>query len=450
MSQYHTLNQIEKKKESLTSYRDKLKNNIDVSEHVSRFFNNYFDLAFQMLEYVQEYMRSNIANPGYRRFLNCFEDLHKLHNNLKTVENYIELEDNIKENYFNEYCRYLDDLLFVVDSLLSGYNSYYGSQFSPYTSGSEKVTSIITEIINKSLENNCICNFLDISSSINVDVTQCIRNNNNENLKYYVHRTTLNDYYSLKDIVYRFIAGVSDKCKISNNVFDVTYCRPKYQVYVENGASTSEKEYLKNLIKYTKTDGIMIFEINRSRLTKDICSLIAKYMYNINIITIDNNSPYLNILIVGNKRKEKYPDQNIYNRLRKLYNIKESIYDNEKVLGALKDLFRPEFLNRVDETIFFKALTLQQLSAIVDIQMNNLRNLLKEHNISFEITSDAKEFLATRGFNPVYGARPLKRVIRQLVENPLSKEFLSQKFIDGDCIKIDVVDDELKFVKNDK
>ena len=111
----------------------------------------------------------------------------------------------------------------------------------------------------------------------------------------------------------------------------------------------------------------------------------------------------------------------------------------------MRERFKPEFLNRVDETIFFKALTLQQLSAIVDIQMNNLRTLLKEHNISFEITEDAKEFLATRGFNPIYGARPLKRVIRQLVENPLSKEILAQRFTDGDCIKIDVQDDELVF-----
>ena len=119
----------------------------------------------------------------------------------------------------------------------------------------------------------------------------------------------------------------------------------------------------------------------------------------------------------------------------------------EKVNAIMREKFKPEFLNRVDETIFFKALTLQQLSAIVDIQMNHLRELLKEHNISFEITDDAKEFLATRGFNPIYGARPLKRVIRQLVENPLSKEILAQKFIDGDCIKVDVTDDELTFGK---
>ena len=119
----------------------------------------------------------------------------------------------------------------------------------------------------------------------------------------------------------------------------------------------------------------------------------------------------------------------------------------EKVMAVMRERFKPEFLNRVDETIFFKALTLQQLSAIVDIQMEHLRNLLKDKNITFEITDDAKEFLATRGFNPIYGARPLKRVIRQLVENPLSKLLLSQKFIDGDNIKIDVKNDELVFEK---
>ena len=119
----------------------------------------------------------------------------------------------------------------------------------------------------------------------------------------------------------------------------------------------------------------------------------------------------------------------------------------EKVNAVMRERFKPEFLNRVDETIFFKALTLGQLSAIVDIQMENLRNLLKEHNMSVEITEEAKELLATRGFNPIYGARPLKRVIRQLVENPLSKQILSQKFIDGDCIKIDVKDDEICFEK---
>ena len=119
----------------------------------------------------------------------------------------------------------------------------------------------------------------------------------------------------------------------------------------------------------------------------------------------------------------------------------------EKVMAVMRERFKPEFLNRVDETIFFKALSLQQLSAIVDIQMDHLRKLLAEQHITFEITEDAKELLARRGFNPIYGARPLKRVIRQMVENPLSKLLLSQKFIDGDNIKIDAKDDEIVFEK---
>lgn len=119
----------------------------------------------------------------------------------------------------------------------------------------------------------------------------------------------------------------------------------------------------------------------------------------------------------------------------------------EKVMDVLKLHFKPEFLNRVDETIFFKGLTLGQLSLIVDIQVQYLQNLLKEHEIELQITEEAREFLATRGFNPVYGARPLKRVIRQLVENPLSKLLLSQKFTRGDNLIVDVDNDEIKFVK---
>ena len=119
----------------------------------------------------------------------------------------------------------------------------------------------------------------------------------------------------------------------------------------------------------------------------------------------------------------------------------------EKVNAVMRERFKPEFLNRVDETIFFKGLTMAQLSSIVDIQVEHLRKLLADHNMTCEITEDAKELLARRGFNPIYGARPLKRVIRQMVENPLSKLILSRKYIDGDCIKIDSKDDEITFAK---
>ncbi len=119
----------------------------------------------------------------------------------------------------------------------------------------------------------------------------------------------------------------------------------------------------------------------------------------------------------------------------------------DKVMEVLRSRFKPEFLNRIDETIFFRALTLQQLSHIVDLQMEYLRRLLKDQEIELEITDDAKDLLATRGFNPVYGARPLKRIIRQMVENPLSKEILSQKFLRGDKLVIDVDNDEIVFKK---
>ena len=136
--------------------------------------------------------------------------------------------------------------------------------------------------------------------------------------------------------------------------------------------------------------------------------------------------------------------ENTLNSMVSQSNFEET---KEKVLDVLRSKFRPEFLNRIDETIFFKALNMQDLTQIVDIQMNYLRNLLKDQEIDFEITDDAKEFLATRGFNPVYGARQLKRVIRQLIENPLSKEILAQKFIRGDKVTIDVENDEIVFKK---
>ena len=135
------------------------------------------------------------------------------------------------------------------------------------------------------------------------------------------------------------------------------------------------------------------------------------------------------------------------NTLNSLGNPQSFDDTKEKVLEVLRSRFKPEFLNRIDETIFFKALNMQDLTKIVDIQMDYLRRLLKEQELDFEITAEAKEFLATRGFNPVYGARPLKRVIRQLIENPLSKEILAQKFLRGDKIVIDLNNDEIIFKK---
>ena len=133
------------------------------------------------------------------------------------------------------------------------------------------------------------------------------------------------------------------------------------------------------------------------------------------------------------------------NTLNSMVSPNEFDETKEKVMAVLRSRFKPEFLNRIDETIFFKALSLQDLSQIVDIQMDYLRRLLKDQELGLEVTPEAKEFLATRGYNPVYGARPLKRVIRQMVENTLSKMILSQNFLSGDKVKIDVENDEIKF-----
>ena len=124
-------------------------------------------------------------------------------------------------------------------------------------------------------------------------------------------------------------------------------------------------------------------------------------------------------------------DENEYNALKE--NIEE----------IMKQHFKPEFLNRIDETVFFKALSMNELKSITDIQIKYLENLLKENEISMKITEDAKEFTAREGFNPQYGARPLKRTIMQLIENPLAKMILSGQIQRGDTALIDSDGDKI-------
>ncbi|HEY9686848.1 MAG TPA: ATP-dependent chaperone ClpB [Coleofasciculaceae cyanobacterium] len=122
----------------------------------------------------------------------------------------------------------------------------------------------------------------------------------------------------------------------------------------------------------------------------------------------------------------------------------------ERVMDEVRGHFRPEFINRLDDIVFFEALCPEDLRRIVDIQMENLRKLLAQRNITIDLTSDAKELLGTMGYDPVYGARPLKRVIRKYIENPLSSLILRGDFRDGDHILAEVEPDkpeELRFVK---
>jgi ATP-dependent Clp protease ATP-binding subunit ClpB len=110
----------------------------------------------------------------------------------------------------------------------------------------------------------------------------------------------------------------------------------------------------------------------------------------------------------------------------------------ERVLDALRHHFRPEFLNRVDETIVFHALSEADLKKIVDIQLDRLRTRLAERRITLELTDEAKTHLATTGYDPVYGARPLKRAIQREIENPLSRLILKGEVKDNSEVRVEM------------
>jgi ATP-dependent Clp protease ATP-binding subunit ClpB len=112
---------------------------------------------------------------------------------------------------------------------------------------------------------------------------------------------------------------------------------------------------------------------------------------------------------------------------------------------ALRDVFRPEFLNRIDEIVEFQALSREQIGEIVDLQLERLRARLADRHIELELTDAAKETLAEAGWDPAYGARPLKRAIQRLVENPLALRLLEGDFADGDTVRVDAHDGELVF-----
>jgi ATP-dependent Clp protease ATP-binding subunit ClpB len=120
---------------------------------------------------------------------------------------------------------------------------------------------------------------------------------------------------------------------------------------------------------------------------------------------------------------------------------------NIRSADALSEYFRPEFLNRVDEIVEFEALTREQLGEIVELQLERLRTRLAERGISVELTEAAKETLAEAGWDPTYGARPLKRALQRLVENPLAMRLLEGEFADGDSVRVDAENGELVFDK---
>jgi ATP-dependent Clp protease ATP-binding subunit ClpB len=120
---------------------------------------------------------------------------------------------------------------------------------------------------------------------------------------------------------------------------------------------------------------------------------------------------------------------------------------NVRSAEALRETFRPEFLNRIDEIVEFHALSRDQLGSIVELQLARLRDRLAERGLSLELTDAAKETIAEAGWDPTYGARPLKRAIQRLVENPLALRLLEGDFEEGDTVSVDARDGELVFEK---
>ena len=128
-----------------------------------------------------------------------------------------------------------------------------------------------------------------------------------------------------------------------------------------------------------------------------------------------------------------------------ILNITDDQAMRERVTFALREHFRPEFLNRIDEMVFFHRLEGEHIRQIAEIQLGNVRQLLAKRNISIEMTDAAMDLLIEEGYDPAYGARPLKRVIQQRVIDPLALQIIQNEVCDGDLLLVDAKDDELTF-----
>jgi ATP-dependent Clp protease ATP-binding subunit ClpC len=118
---------------------------------------------------------------------------------------------------------------------------------------------------------------------------------------------------------------------------------------------------------------------------------------------------------------------------------------HDKIEKALKGAFRPEFLNRIDEIIMFSPLSLEQMEQIVVLQMKEVQDRLNEHNITVQMTDAARKWLAKEGYDPAFGARPLRRAIQKHVESSLSVELLGGKFKEGATVIVDVEKEKIVF-----
>jgi ATP-dependent Clp protease ATP-binding subunit ClpA len=120
----------------------------------------------------------------------------------------------------------------------------------------------------------------------------------------------------------------------------------------------------------------------------------------------------------------------------------------DKVLAELRKTFRPEFLNRVDDIVIFHPLGRNEIDGIVELQLGRLRKLLKDRDLDLELTPEAVTFLGDRGYDPQYGARPLKRALMHYLQDPLSRRLLAGEFRPGDTIAVGPPEgDELRITR---
>jgi ATP-dependent Clp protease ATP-binding subunit ClpB len=112
--------------------------------------------------------------------------------------------------------------------------------------------------------------------------------------------------------------------------------------------------------------------------------------------------------------------------------------DRDQVMEAVRRAFKPEFINRLDDVVMFHALDAKQLESIVDINLRQLQKRLSQRRLTLDVTEEAKQWLAVRGYDPAYGARPLRRLIQQAIGDSLAKELLSGAVADGDTVKVSV------------
>jgi len=120
------------------------------------------------------------------------------------------------------------------------------------------------------------------------------------------------------------------------------------------------------------------------------------------------------------------------------------------VMEIVRQSFSPEFINRIDDIVVFHPLGTQQIRVIVDIQLMYLRKRLQERNMDVTLDDAARDLLGQAGFDPVYGARPLKRAIQQQIENPLAQKILQGEFVPGDRIRVTALEEELVFARADE